>query len=143
MTRASINMHDYDAKSMAPIDLYGQLIRIIERLRDPLFLSENTRRMYGQILRDNLVEMCVAAARHDDRASVDALVELGYLDRETLLPVIEAVTKLQDAAMTGYLLELQRHLGGPRGRFRAVGSARRRGEYNGASRERKHETRDK
>lgn len=107
-----VNMHDYDAKSMAPIDLYGQLIRIIERLRDPLFLSENTRRMYGQILRDNLVEMCVAAARHDDRASVDALVELGYLDRETLLPVIEAVTKLQDAAMTGYLLELQRRLAG-------------------------------
>lgn len=105
-----VNMHDYDAKSMAPIDLYGQLIRIIERLRDPLFLSENTRRMYGQILRDNLVEMCVAAARHDDRASVDALVELGCLDRETLLPVIEAVTKLQDAAMTGYLLELQRRL---------------------------------
>lgn len=122
-----INMHDYDAKSMAPIDLYGQLIRIIERLRDPLFLSENTRRMYGQILRDNLVEMCVAAARHDDRASVDALVELGYLDCETLLPVIEAVTKLQDAAMTGYLLELQRRLAGPRDRFRAVGSARRRG----------------
>ena len=107
-----VNMHDYDAKSMAPIDLYGQLTRIIERLRDPLFLSENTRRMYGQILRDNLVEMCVAAARHDDRASVDALVELGYLDRETLLPVIEAVTKLQDAAMTGYLLELQRRLMG-------------------------------
>lgn len=107
-----VNMHDYDAKSMAPIDLYGQLTRIIERLRDPLFLSESTRRMYGQILRDNLVDMCVAAARHDDRASVDALVELGYLDRETLLPVIEAVTKLQDAAMTGYLLELQRRLTG-------------------------------
>ena len=107
-----VNMHDYDAKSMAPIDLYGQLTRIIGRLRDPLFLSENTRRMYGQILRDNLVEMCVAAARHDDRESVDALVDLGYLDRETLLPVIEAVGALQDAAMTGYLLELQRTLAG-------------------------------
>lgn len=107
-----VNMHDYDAKSMAPIDLYGQLTRIIGRLRDPLFLSENTRRMYGQILRDNLVEMCVAAARHDDRESIDALVELGYLDRETLLPVIEAVGALQDAAMTGYLLELQRSLAG-------------------------------
>ena len=107
-----VNMHDYDAKSMAPIDLYGQLTRIIERLRDPLFLSDNTRRMYGQIIRDNLVEMCVAAARHDDRASVDALVELGHIDCETLLPVIEAVTKLQDAAMTGYLLELQRRLTG-------------------------------
>lgn len=105
-----VNMHDYDAKSMAPIDLYGQLTRIIGRLRDPLFLSENTHRMYGQILRDNFVEMCVAAARHDDRASIDALVELGYLDRETLLPVIEAVGALQDAAMTGYLLEVQRRL---------------------------------
>ncbi len=107
-----VNMHDYDVKSMAPIDLYGQLTRIIGRLRDPLFLSDNTRRMYGQILRDNLVEMCVAAARHDDRASIDGLVELGYLDRETLLPVIDAVSALQDAAMTGYLLELQRALAG-------------------------------
>ena len=56
--------------------------------------------------------MCVAAARHDDRESVDALVELGYLNREKLLPVIDAVGALRDAAMTGYLLELQRALAG-------------------------------
>ena len=103
--------------------MYGQLTRIIERLRDPLFLSENTRRMYGQIFRDNLVDMCVAAARHDDRASVDALVELGYLDREALLPVIEAVTKLHD----GISARVAAATHGPWGRFRAVGSARRRG----------------
>ena len=38
------------------------------------------------------------------------LVELGYLNRETLLPVIDAVGALQDAAMTGYLLEIKRRL---------------------------------
>lgn len=107
-----INMHDYDAQSMAPPDLYGQVRRIIERLGDPLCLSEANRRMYVQILRDNLVDMCVAIARHDDRACLDALVDLGLLDHAGIVPVIEAVAALQDAAMTGYLLELKRTLFG-------------------------------
>ena len=107
-----INMHDYDALNSEPVDLYGQVTRIVKRLSDPLLLGVNPRNLYVQILRENLCEMCVAIARHDDRDSIDALVELGFLDETTILEVIEAVGRLQDAAMTGYLLEVKRMLSG-------------------------------
>ncbi len=105
-----VNMHDYDAKNSEPMDLYGQVTRIVERLRDPIFLTENTRMMYESIIRSNLEDMCVAIARHDDRESIDALIDLGFLNRETILRVIDCVGRLQDAAMTGYLLEAKRVL---------------------------------
>lgn len=107
---AVINMHDLDAMTARPLDVYGQATRIIKRLQDPLYLSENTQRMYEQMVRASLVDMCVAIARHDNRDAIDALVDLGFIGRETLLPVIDAVGKLRDAAMTGYLLEIKRRL---------------------------------
>lgn len=107
---AIVNMHDLDAMTARPLDVYGQATRIIERLQDPFYLSVNTRRMYEQMIRASLSDMCVAIARHDDRGALDALVVLGFIDQETILPVIERVGKLQDAAMTGYLLEVKRRL---------------------------------
>lgn len=105
-----VNMHDYDALNAEPVDLYGQVTRIIKRLSDPLFLGTNPRNLYMQIIRENLCEMCVAIARHDDRTSIDALVELGFLNESTIVEVVEEVGRLQDAAMTGYLLEISRML---------------------------------
>lgn len=107
-----VNMHDYDALNAEPVDLYGQVTRIIKRLRDPLFLGTNPRNLYMQIIRENLCEMCMAIARHDDRESIDALVELGFLNESTIIEVVEEVGRLQDAAMTGYLLEISRMLTG-------------------------------
>lgn len=107
-----VNMHDYDAKNADPMDLYGQVKRIVGRLKDPLFLTENTRSMYERVFKDNLEEMCIAIARHDDRAAIDALVELGFLNKDNILGIIDSVGRLQDAAMTGYLLEVQRRLYG-------------------------------
>ncbi len=107
-----VNMHDYDALNAEPVDLYGQATRIIKRLSDPFFLGTNPRNLYVQIIRENLSDMCVAIARHDDRNSIDALVELGFLDEHTIFDVIEDVARLQDAAMTGYLLEIKRMLSG-------------------------------
>ena len=81
---------------------YGQLTRIIGRLRDPLFLSENTRRMYGA---DSTGEPRGNVRRGSParRSRVSTRwLNWGILNRETLLPVIDAVGALQDAAMTGY-----------------------------------------
>ena len=105
-----VNMHDFDAKNSSPVDLYDQAIRIFARLKAPLFLSANTKSMYLQIIHDNLEDMCEAIARHDDRDSIDMLVDLGFLNTETMLSCIERISKLQDAAMTGYMLEIKRRL---------------------------------
>ena len=42
------------------------------------------------------------------RRSIDALLDLGFLNEGNLYAVIEKVGAVQDAAMTGYLLEAKR-----------------------------------
>ena len=54
--------------------------------------------------------VCVAIARHDDRSLIDELIELDVLNKDNLLDVIDHIGKLQDAAMTGYLLEIKRRM---------------------------------
>lgn len=101
--------HDYNSKSSADsISIYEQVRLIVDRLRDPFLLAEVSRGMYERLLRSHIVEMCVDIARHDDREVIDYLVELGYVNGDNLEEIIMAVSRLQDAAMTGYLLELKR-----------------------------------
>ena len=71
-------------------------------------LTKNNRDIYGRILRNNIVAICVDVARHDDRSVIDYLVELEFINENNLEDIIMAVGKLQDAAMSGYLLELKR-----------------------------------
>ena len=71
-------------------------------------MSDRARRLFERTVRGNITDICVAVARHDDREAVDALLDLGFLDEESLLAAIEVVGELKDAAMTGYLLEVKR-----------------------------------
>ena len=87
---------------------YVQAKSIIERLQDPVLMSDRARRLFERTVRGNITDICVAVARHDDREAVDALLDLGFLDEESLLAAIEVVGELKDAAMTGYLLEVKR-----------------------------------
>lgn len=88
--------------------LYDQAVRIIARLQDPIFITEVNKSLFDHILADNIEDICVEVARHDDRRTIDALLDLGYLNKDNLLGVIEKVGTVQDAAMTGYLLEIKR-----------------------------------
>ena len=90
------------------LDLYDQAVRILERLRDPVFLTEVNRQILERVLRQHLDEVCVAVAKRDDRAAVDALVELGFVRADNIDALIDRVGAVQDAAMTGYLLEVRR-----------------------------------
>lgn len=105
---AIVNASSFDAQSDAGLGAYEQVRRIVERLQDPVLMTAVNRSMCDRVLRSNLEEMCVAIARHDDRRTIDALFDLGYLDAGNLNGVIERVGALQDAAMTGYLLEAKR-----------------------------------
>lgn len=87
---------------------YEQVKLIVDRLNSTVLLTEANRRRYHAVLDNNLEEICVDIARHDDRVTMGQLADLGVLNEENLERVIGAVGKLQDAAMTGYLLEMKR-----------------------------------
>ena len=87
---------------------YEQVKLIIDRLNDSVLLTEPGMRRYRALVKDNIDEICVDISRHDDREAIRELADLGLLNESNLDGVIAAVNKLQDAAMTGYLLEMKR-----------------------------------
>lgn len=103
-----VNASSFDSFNEQGLDLYEQATRVIERLQDPVFLSEPNRAMCERILEKGIEQICVEVAKHDDRASIDKLVELGYLNEGNILQVIDRVGAVQDASMTSYLLEIGR-----------------------------------
>ncbi len=110
---AIANMHEFDKKASTArddFDVYGQAKLAIERLADPVLMSSTNKIMLTQVLTKNLEEVCEAIARHDDRSLIDELIELDVLNKDNLLGVIDHIGKLQDAAMTGYLLEIKRRM---------------------------------
>lgn len=102
------NAHDYTARKGDGVTAYEQARLIVERFKDPILLTGVNRSLFERTLREHAVEICVDTARHDDRALMGALADFGYLNADNIETVIVAVSGLQDAAMSGYLLELKR-----------------------------------
>lgn len=101
--------HDYNVKrKVDDVSAYEQVKLILGRLKDPVLLTPVNRDIYNRLIRNYLLEMCMDIARHDDREAMNDLADMGYLNEENLESVIERVGRLQDAAMTGYLLEMKR-----------------------------------
>lgn len=90
------------------LGLYEQATRIVERLLDPVCMTEVNRALLERVMRMRLLDMCAAIAKHDDRRTLDALADLGMIDASNLDAVLERLEAVQDAAMTGYLLEMGR-----------------------------------
>lgn len=105
---AIINASGFDSLHSDGMSLYEQATRIIERLKDPVFMTATNRSMCDRILALGIEDVCVECAKHDDRNAIDALLDMGYLNEKNLNDVIERVGEVQDAAMTGYLLEAKR-----------------------------------
>lgn len=105
---AIINASSFDALSTERMALYEQATRLVDRLKDPVFLTEVNRNMCERVLRTNIGDICVEAAKHDDRRLMDDLLNLGFIDEGNINQVIDRVGAVQDASMTGYLLEAKR-----------------------------------
>lgn len=105
---AITNASSFDAQSAGRLDPYEQAVRLIERLRDPVFLRPSNEAMCRRVLSNGIVQICVEMAKHDDRRSIDALVDMGFLNQDNILDVIDRVGAVQDASITGYLLEISR-----------------------------------
>ncbi len=107
---AVVNVHDSGEGTRATLALsrYEQMKRIVARMKDPVLLQARHAQIYAGILGGGIEGVCTEIARHDDRALLEDLADLGYLNAENLTRAVEAVGKLQDAAMTAYLLDLKR-----------------------------------
>ena len=101
--------HDYNSpRNSDSISVYEQAKRMVSRLDDPILLTETNRNLFERVFRWNIVEICVDIARHDDRYLIDRLLDFGFINEDNLEEIIASVNRLQDAAMTGYLLEIKR-----------------------------------
>lgn len=105
---AIINASSFDALSAERMALYDQATRLVERLKDPVFLTEVNRDMCERVLRTSIGDISVEAAKHDDRRLMDDLFDLGFVNNDNINEVIDRVGAVQDASMTGYLLEAKR-----------------------------------
>lgn len=90
------------------LDAYDQVKRIIDRMADPLFMTPANKNLMTLTLQHHLREFCLDAARHDDKAIIAALLDLGFIDGDNISDVIEWVGAIQDASVTNYLLEEKR-----------------------------------
>ena len=99
---------NYHAPSDGDISAYEQVKLMVARFKDPIALAPVNKSMFERTIREHLEDICIDVARHDDRSVVDDLCDFGFLNSDTLEGVIVAVGRLQDAAMSGYLLELKR-----------------------------------
>lgn len=90
------------------LDAYDQVKRIIERLEDPIFITPANKNLMAVTMRNHLREFCLDAARHDDKAIMTSLLDLGFIDADNISEVIEWVGAMQDASVTNYLLEEKR-----------------------------------
>lgn len=91
------------------LDLYEQAKLIIARLLDPIFMTAVNEQMLRRTVQMHLGGICVALAKHDDRRALDELADLSFLSAKNISQVIDRVGAVQDAAVTGYLLEMRRH----------------------------------
>lgn len=105
---AIINASSFDARSEKGLSVYDQAKRVVARMVDPVLMTTVNRSLCDGTLKSNIEKICVEAAKHDDRAIIDALLDLGYLNADNLYNVIDRIGAIQDAAMTGYLLEVKR-----------------------------------
>lgn len=103
-----VNASSFDSMSEDGLDLYEQAKLVMNRLEDPVFLTDVNRGMYENILNNHIEDICVEVTKHDDRDSMNKLLDLGFLNADNILRVIDRISPIQDAAMIGFLLEVQR-----------------------------------
>lgn len=104
-----VNRSGFDGSSdHDQLSPYEQAQRIIDRLNDPVLISTTNKNLMEGVLTKHLGDICMEAARHDDKSLIEGLLDLGYITKDNIGEVLEAVATVQDASITNYLLEQKR-----------------------------------
>lgn len=107
-----VNASGFDAATEKGLEAYEQVTRILSRLQDSVYMTPANRNLADHVLKDHLLDFCLEIARHDDKALMDELLDMGYLNEGNIDEVIERVGAVQDASITNHLLEAKRKLVG-------------------------------
>ena len=102
---AIVSRSGFDGANEDQLSAYEQGTRVVARLSEPIFMTPNNKSLMEASVRNHLNEICVDAARHDDKSVIEGLIDLGFVDGDNIADVIEAVSAVQDASVTNYLLE--------------------------------------
>lgn len=102
---AIVSRSGFGGASEDQLGAYEQGTRVVVRLSDPIFMTPNNKSLMETSIRNHLDEICVDAARHDDKKVIEGLLDLGFIDGDNIAEVIEAISAVQDASVTNYLLE--------------------------------------
>lgn len=100
-----VNRNGFDSQAEGQLGAYEQAKRIVERLKDPIYMTPTNKGLMESALRSHLLEACIDIARHDDKDVMEGLLDLGYLNEENISEAIDAVGNVQDASVTNFLLE--------------------------------------
>lgn len=107
-----LNANGFDAVTEGRMEPYEQVRRILARMRDPFLMTPANRSLVGRVMEGHFEDFCLAIARHDDREAMEAMLEMGYIDEDSISAAIDCVAPVQDASITNYLLEAkQRRFG--------------------------------
>lgn len=106
--KSILNCHNYVRPAKGEPSAYDQARLMVARLEDPVLLDENDHTHYRQTIEGHLERICVDIARHDDRAMLDSLANLGFISSDNIERIVSAIVQLEDAATTAHLLEMKR-----------------------------------
>lgn len=107
-TNARLLCSTFDEEALSAQADYEAYRYMITRLLHPEYLEPTVRQTFERTLRERLDDACVTFARHDDRACIDGLVDLGVISAENIDKAIETVSNADSAPITARLLELKR-----------------------------------
>lgn len=87
------------------LSAYEQACLVLERLKDPVLISKTNLNLMESVMQKQLLEICIDTTRQDDKSLIADLFNLGYLNKENVPDVVEAINSMQDASMTNYILD--------------------------------------
>ena len=81
---------------------------MLKRLIRPDHLETTRRRAFEHTFQEHLADACIAFARHDDRACIDGLADIGLISEDTIDQVVAAASTANSAPIMARLNELKR-----------------------------------
>ena len=98
----------FDEEALSAQLDYEAFCYMLARLNHPSYLDADMRETFTQAFRDHFFDACVALARHNDRARIDELVDVGIITESSIDHAVEAASTANSAPIMARLYELKR-----------------------------------
>ena len=107
-TSARLLCTTFDEEALSAQLDYESFRYMLARLAHPDHLGPKVRQTFMQAFSERLSDACIEFARHDDRTSIDELVDLELISETNINQAIEAASTANSAPIMARLLEIKR-----------------------------------